>query len=70
MKKSIVELMDEFMKTATPESFLRDCKEFGIELEDIAPLIDKNYESKDVVQYTQQKTAAFLSEQDQNCTAA
>lgn len=33
--KSVIELMDEWLETATLESFIEDCKEFGIEFEEI-----------------------------------
>lgn len=29
-EKTILELMDEWLETATVESFIKDCKEFGI----------------------------------------
>lgn len=32
-EKSVIELMDEWLETAMLESFIEDCKEFGIELE-------------------------------------
>lgn len=34
-EKSVIELMDEWLETATLESFIEDCKEFGIEFEEI-----------------------------------
>ena len=34
-EKSVLELMDEWLETATVESFIEDCKKFGIELENI-----------------------------------
>lgn len=34
MEKSIIEQMEEFIQTVTPESFLNDCENFGIKLEE------------------------------------
>lgn len=34
-EKSVIELMDEWLETVTLESFIEDCKEFGIEFEEI-----------------------------------
>lgn len=33
MEKTVLELMEEFIRTATPESFLEDCVKFDIKLE-------------------------------------
>ena len=35
MKKSVIELMEEFIHEATPESILNDCRNFGIELDNV-----------------------------------
>ena len=32
MDRSVMELMDEFISTATPESIIEDCKAFGVKL--------------------------------------
>lgn len=45
-EKSILELMDEWLETATVESFIEDCKEYGIELEKIN---EKEYEKKNLI---------------------
>lgn len=34
-EKSVIELMDEWLETATLKSFIEDCKEFGVEFEEI-----------------------------------
>lgn len=33
-EKSVIELMDKWLETATLESFIEDCKKIGIELEE------------------------------------
>lgn len=33
MEKTVLELMEKFIRTATPESFLEDCVKFDIKLE-------------------------------------
>jgi len=33
-EKSVISLMNEWLETATFESFIEDCKKFGIELEE------------------------------------
>ena len=41
MKKSVIELMEEFIHEATPESILNDCINFGIELDNITSATPK-----------------------------
>ena len=44
MKKTVLELMEEFIRTATPESFLEDCVKFDIKLD-----------NKDIEEYSSEK---------------
>lgn len=47
-EKSVLELMDEWLETATVESFIEDCKKFGIEFEKInEEEHEKNFDSND-----------------------
>lgn len=47
-EKTILELMDEWLETATVESFIKDCKEFGIGLEKInEEEYEKNFDFND-----------------------
>lgn len=67
MGKSILDLMDEFILTATPESFLNDCERFGIKLEKE----EEFYSSQEVGLYGENKGCNFPSNnQNEYCTAA
>lgn len=62
MKKSVIELMEEFIHEATPESILNDCRNFGIELDNVtstSPKKVKEFTSKEVGEYLKNDSSNF-----------
>jgi hypothetical protein len=64
MGKSIIEKMDEFIQDATPESFIEDCKRFGIKLEEV------EFSDQEIGNYIQESTSTFSCNQNKYCIAA
>lgn len=63
MKKSVIELMEEFIHEATPESILNDCRNFGIELDNVtstSPKKVKEFTSKEVGEYLKNDSSISL----------
>ena len=61
--------MEEFIQTVTPESFLNDCENFGIKLEE--DKIEKEFMSQEIVNYTKEHSSFFSNEDNSKyCTAA
>lgn len=61
--------MDEFIQTATPESFLNDCERFGIKVEKKEEC--NTYSSQEIAEYGQNNECNFpSSNQNEYCPAA
>lgn len=69
MERSVMELMDEFISTATPESIIEDCKTFGVKLTKIDEF-DTKYQSEVVGEYTKTDSSSFTCTENEYCLAA
>lgn len=67
MKKTVLELMEEFIRTATPESFLEDCVKFDIKLEDKDI---EEYSSEKIIAYSKDGLFKSTNNQESYCLAA
>ena len=67
MNKTVLELMEEFIRTATPESFLEDCVKFDIKLDnkDI-----EEYSSEKIIVFSKDELFKSTNDQESYCLAA
>lgn len=68
--KSIIEQMQEFLKTATADEILKDFENFGIELDDISKNITDVFTESDLKVYNADPSTEWTKAEENNYSNA